>query len=382
MDLRFQLPSILVTTLLVAGCAELSLSLNPNPPPTEVLQAKQITEEIKEIANTNDVTALRIARQELSAKEADIINQASELIKQKQYGSALNLLRTAKRHLPDSTRIQNLFVKVDAEVNALERSTKHKLLIIEAENVLQQLALSQELESLADTDRTIASHYLYLQKEAKKLSDKLIQCGKSVHSIEQPHQGLRCLKLAKQLNPEQDSDALKPQVELLEQALALKEAKMLEEKEHNHALLNKRAKTKASKAPAPLRVLRPSSVKRINRKESAQFILIDDIKHNVKTGELKTAVQKWRELPQEIRDKEEAQTVKAQLDEKITPRINSLLQKGQTLYKRERFAEARVTWLNILDLDPGHEQAIAHLERTSRVLDKIEELKESARRQN
>jgi tetratricopeptide (TPR) repeat protein len=68
----------------------------------------------------------------------------------------------------------------------------------------------------------------------------------------------------------------------------------------------------------------------------------------------------------------ESSRLKAQLDSTIRQHIDD----GNSLYGRGKFEEAVGSWNRVLELDPDHELARTSVERATRVIDKLKQLRE------
>jgi tetratricopeptide (TPR) repeat protein len=92
-------------------------------------------------------------------------------------------------------------------------------------------------------------------------------------------------------------------------------------------------------------------------------------------GELQKAREIVSKLGKMDPNNPEVQQLQQRLNEAISATVNQMLEQASKLYREEKIEEAEKTWKGVLELDPANKQAKVGMERATRVLESLRQLK-------
>lgn len=269
--------------------------------------------------------------------ESESIQQVEKLRKERRYNEAENLLRQRQQIYPGSTKLRELLEPLLNERRRERQLIEDQLLITRLTMQHQQLPLLSQLAKSESDDLIITSNLRQMEREWLRSRRQLSACGER-RLKNAPDTAEKCLRLALAIE-ENESDRTR-----------------LTQIENNRADVERKAQ-QAKKTAQINQLLEQAHSRRKNGEHYSALILLKQI--------LRLEPKSNRAL---------------KLKEKITRELSgytqSILTAGETLYQKGQLKGAIAAWNTLLLLDPKHQQAREKIERTQRVLDNLQQMRE------
>ncbi|MEI6125719.1 MAG: hypothetical protein WCQ99_04110, partial [Pseudomonadota bacterium] len=104
--------------------------------------------------------------------------------------------------------------------------------------------------------------------------------------------------------------------------------------------------------------------------------LMADFKKAYEEKNLAKAQQLMQQLAKLSSDTKELQELKKQFAADVAEHVQCLMKEGVTYYSRQHYAQALGVWKEAQSLDPKNVQLLTHIDRASRILEKLQNLRE------
>lgn len=283
----------------------------------------------------------------ISTNEADIIQRADKLRKEKFFSEAEHMLFQARINNPDSIKLQKALRQVMIERHRYRQQIEDQLLITRVTFIQQQRPLVAQLAASESDDRMISARLNHMNSEWFKSRQQLSECGKRRLKSD-PKTAEKCLKLALSIS-EKKSDR------------------------RRLSQLNE-SQTEAKNIARHQKVLAEKNAQQLER-EIKITQLLEEAHSQQQAGEHSKALNLTEQILKLSPNHASATLLEEQLNNELTELTDKLLTKGEQLYQNGQFKEAIVTWKTVLTLDPKHKAAAEKLKRAQRVLDNLKELR-------
>jgi hypothetical protein len=378
-----RLPSLLLLSQLVA-CTRLMTPLEHNEQMAYWLDQHEFAKASALLATPSSEhdQLQKTLNTKISQYEQKIISDAELAVTDNHWATAFDLYQQALKHLPNSLVLQQASRALRNRHSEQLAKLDQDRLIAKGEWLLKDLAISQ----LADTSITdswfsanpLADKY----GEATELATQLTQLGK--HALGQKDLALaaRALPLAWQLSPADNTKALQEELQAM---LKSQEPRPAASKPLNPA-------TTAPSSTLP-KVMEPSpSTESSQAGKTATTGLAEAAQEQKKTkhmlAEFKNALKKMdfaeaRQLMGKLAkqgvDSAAFAKLSKQLDDQVAEQVTHLTETGVNYYSHQQYGEAMKAWKTAQTLDPNNQQLIAHIERVTKVLEKLQDLRNKRR---
>jgi tetratricopeptide (TPR) repeat protein len=288
-------------------------------------------------------------RSQLQAKakafEQSTVKRADELSAQSRWGEAVALYRDAIDKIPQSGALRAAFQQLRQRQAQRVEQLNVDQLIGKARWVERALPVQVSIVNTDPGDWSARRALSRLREEAADVAQELTQIG--LEALKNNDLGLagRTLPIASRLSPDPVAARARDQLN--------------------------------SEEAAQVRVLRSLQERGLDQmREQESRKLLGDYRQAVRKGDLRRARLIMTRLqdfdgqnPAVVR---EGASLKSQLEAEVKRQMDE----GNSLYGRGKFQEAMTTWSRVLDLEPENEQARASIERASRVVEKLKQLRE------
>jgi len=301
--------------------------------------------------------------------EQQVIAEAEKSVATTDWGEAFALYRVALSRLPDSTPLQqgqqHLRQRHAAHVDQLELDRA----IAKGEWTLKDLEISKVAE--ANNSGGWLGRYVLNRKiaSADERGRELAEHGKRALERQDLTLAKRILPLAMALSSSLESKALNAQ---LQETLKEQELRILAEQQRI--------------AEAQLAVQRIRSEQQ-NDKERATFSSHEQRKAKRLMAEFRNASRernfaKAQQLMSQLEalgvDSQEFQKLSKQLTSDVARHVKHLIETGATHYSQQRYEAAMNVWKHAQVLDPKNEQLTARIKRATRVLERLQNLRDKS----
>jgi hypothetical protein len=267
------------------------------------------------------------------------------LAAQNRWADALEAYRSAIDKLPQSQVLR-------ADLQEFRRRQAQRVEELEVDQLVARARWIERAlpvqESIVTTDpgNWDARHELdQLRKEAADVADELTRVG--LKALENNNLGLagRTLPIASRLHPN-------PTAERARDQLGFEEAQQIQAQRRSQ----------------------DNAMGRLRNQESRK--LLTDFQQAFRAGDLRRARLLMTRLQDLDGQNREVIDEGARLKNRLDTVIKEHMDEGNSLYGRGKFQEAMARWNKVLELDPENEQARTSVDRASRVIDKLKQLRE------
>ncbi|MCF6283508.1 MAG: hypothetical protein L3J28_15125 [Candidatus Polarisedimenticolaceae bacterium] len=270
------------------------------------------------------------------SSEADLIQQADRLRKQKLYAQAEQLLFQARTNNPDSIKLQKSLQRMMAERQRYRQQIEDQLLIARVIFIQQQRPLMVQLAKSESDDRMISTRLNHMNSEWLESRQRLSSCGERRRKSD-PNTAEKCLQLALAIDPQKSDRKYLAQIE-------------------------------AERADAANLHLEEEGARKIRE-------LLEQAKKRQQSGEFYHALSLLKQILELSPGQPNAILLEEQIKKEFTELATERLTTGEDLYQKGRIKEAIAIWKRLLKLDPKHKPAQEKIERAQRVLDNLQQLR-------
>jgi tetratricopeptide (TPR) repeat protein len=360
----------------IAGCASLPASTgNANDQidywlsRQEYGKAAAILASLKESpspATSNLEEVQEKIKSHIASYEQQVIAEADQAVATSDWGAAFALYRVALSRLPDSRPLhqgqQQLRQRHAAHVDQLELDRA----IAKGEWTRKDLEISKVAE--ANNSGGWFGRYVLNRKiaSADERGRELAEHGKRALERQDLTLAKRILPLAMALSSSVESKALNAQ---LQETLKERESRILAEEqriaEAQLAVQRIRSEQQNDKERATFNSHEQRKAKRL----MAEFRDASHGRHFVEAQRLMSQLETLGVESQEF------QKLSKQLASDIARHVKHLIETGATHYSQQRYEAAMNVWKQAQDLDPKNEQLTARVKRVTRVLERLQNLR-------
>ena len=302
--------------------------------------------------------------------ESERIRQIEQLHKQKRYSDAENLLIETKKHYPYSYKLKQMLEQLIIERRMERQLIEDQLLVTRfTMNQQQQPLLTQLVKSESD-DLMIASHLQQLKHEWRESRPQLSACGeRQLKSA--PETAEKCLRLALAIEEQTNDRKRLTRIENDRAEVELKAQQAQAEVEHQaqQAQAEVEHQAQQERAEIELQAQQKRKAARISR-------LLEQARSKHQSGEHYDAILLLQKALKSDPESSQVLKLKKEITAELAGYTQSLLSAGETLYQKGEHEGAIAVWKTLLILDPKHQQALEKIERTQRVLDNLQQLRE------
>ena len=358
-------PALLLIALLLplfSGCKEISsLNLGQDQPgdlqqlleQNEFARARRLTARYPAI-DTTEMQA-RISTEE-AAYEDIIITRAGELEAEDNLLEAVQLLSNTLQNIPNSKRIREYRNRLDKERLEKLRANEGRQLMARSEYVLNQKKLYQQQHNLQSPSMVQHWQHARNDREAEELAKQLRIQGEHASREDDLQTAMEYLQLSQKLH---DTPEVR---DLLDKLAATKDSR--QKSVRKQAGLKKAGKQ--------------NSLKQRQAKETRK--LVETTRQALLTEDLVMAQATFNQIPSPANKSSEVAVLREDLDRAVTTRVTQLTSRGDSEYRADHVNTAIRTWSEALQLDPENQNLKERLERASRVLARLEQLKQQQKK--
>lgn len=280
--------------------------------------------------------------------ERTVLEEARRKQEKDELGAAYKVLDLALRKVPDSIKLQQAHAALREQQAERMREIEERLLIADAESLLQKASLWEERAQVKTNGSDGAQARTQAEQVRAKLKTartRLMECGLRALNDNKLERAGKCLTLAQQIEQKED----------VAQALT-----RLNEKK---ASLTRQVRAKKQRTQEAQR-----------RKESEQ--LLTQLREAIAAADLPEARSALSKLDGLGVQSQELADLRRALNNAVSAEVEALLERGNALYRDEKVREAKAAWEAALVLDPANERIRASIERADTVLKKLQELQQ------
>lgn len=369
--------SIVVIAALLQGCAVPSFLRPPTIDEINELIARQeFGEALQELHDIPDAhpdresyRALEVEVRTLAEEYAGVMISRSQAIEDEgDWTSAIALLVEARQKYPMSERLDQaegaMLDRQKSRLNAVDDN----LVLFRAEMLLQELPLRQEIARIDPYNLTARRYVADIQEELSSIVERLCEFGENAFEEGEPFSAESFISVAARI---EETPRVAQALLRLESEKDLRAAEEMEE------------------------------IRRIQEAEAATASIQEEARRREEEARIQGEKERrQRQLDQRLREVREAldqqklldarrllnaaeilspgsstiQTLREELQQKITRQVDILLRRGNELYTNGHFEQAKLSWVNARELDPENETVSAQLERVDRVLANLREI--------
>ncbi|GAB6141182.1 hypothetical protein JCM14076_19110 [Methylosoma difficile] len=341
---------------------------------------------------TEDNILQKTLAEQINGYEQKTINSAETAAAENHWPQALALYQQALEKLPASQALQQASQALNNRYAEKREKAEQERLIAKSTWLIQELAISELTAPSASSDWLATDNLSQQRTEAAQLTEQLCHLGE--HALAEKNLALaaRVLPLAEQLSPNARSQALQVQWQSLvkeQESQTTKQAPVIEPKpEPPKAQPSPAVETaaipKPTKTTEPPSPPTPSSKSAIPDTEMAQEQkknkrMLADFKKALNRMDFAEARQLMETLAKQGVDSAAFAKLSKQLDEQVAGQVKHLTEVGVNYYSLQQYDEAMKVWKQAQTLDPNNEKLGAHIERVTKVLEKLQDLRNKRR---
>ncbi|MCF6322897.1 MAG: hypothetical protein L3J89_01000 [Gammaproteobacteria bacterium] len=319
-------------------------------------QAKMVLSHVPEShADYSSVSALiaGIDKQAI-VYEQQILEEGRALEKTGEWYRAKQYYQTALNNIPDSEKInsafQSLHFKQYTRVDALELD----LLVLKAEWLSNTISIQKELALITPGNWLKESRWKRDKEKSEKIAELLAERGRVALEQDDFSNAEKLLSLAWELNPAPMIGELKQAVEEGQQLLVKQQAE--NERRQQQVVIESRRKMREI-----LNVSLLESIENHDLTKALDYV-----------GRLK--------LLGNLNESEVA--LSQELNLLLDKQVKESIALGVEHYGLGRYMEAIGAWKNALALAPDNKQALEHIGRAERILEKLQRLRDSKKEES
>jgi len=326
----------------------------------EYARARQLTSKYPSL-DTQEVQT-RVTREEISYEEK-IYSQAHELQSGNDLLGAVQLLSAALQKVPHSTSLRELRNTIEPERIKQLQTNEQEQLIARANYILDQRQLYDHQTNLESPSLGKRWEHTRNQKEAVKLSERLLKHGQQALQDDNPELAKICLQLSQSLHKTQEVDALLADIHTEDEAY--KQAA--------------RQQTRLAQKKAKRRKAQDRKKEQQVQKNKTE-VLLAETQQALAEDDLQVARAAFVQIPPSAVTDSEVLATQDNLDQAVDVRVKKLMTTGDAQYRADDVLLAVRTWTKALSLDPDNLELRERVERANKVLARLEELKRQQHR--
>jgi len=318
----------------------------------EFARARQLTGKYPAI-DTPELQAL-ISMQE-AAYEDSASTEARTLESENNLYGAVQLLSGVLQKVPNSNMLREYRNRLEKERLEKIRSNERHHLIARAEYILNQEMFYQQQHKLETPNLIQRWGQTRNDRESETVAKQLRIHGEDAFKENDLQTAMECLQLSKQLDNTPETR------ELLDKLIATRDSQQ--------KVVQKQASLK--------------KVKKQNRLKQRQAIktrqLLEATQQALSVNDLPVARANFIQIPSPSSKSSEVSEVSAiqeDLDLALRKRVTQLTSRGDSQYRADNVDAAIKTWSEALELDPENQNLKERLDRATRVLARLEELRQ------
>ncbi len=288
---------------------------------------------------------LQDVRSEADAYDEQQASKVQAKIIEQDWGGAYKLLNESLRKYSGGEKIQAAEREFINRNAVSLRELYARMLLAKAEWLLQSEKIQQAINATQVREKPESSNILP-SPERKAIAQQLFDFGKAAYNEGN-------LNLANDLYTM--SDRLDPTLDIGRARAQLDQLRYQRIQEQQQVQQAQQQKT------------RLQTQRRIKK-------LSNETEEYLRTGDLVAARVWLSKLRATDRHSKEYEKLRKKLTEKMSSRIDTMIQRGNTLYSNNRYEEAILVWKNALELDPNNSKIQANIARAERILKRLNEL--------
>jgi tetratricopeptide (TPR) repeat protein len=297
-----------------------------------------------ELKNRQD-TVLELAH----LYEKKVSDDIEKMIKNKQWGKALDLVDQASKNYPDSMLIYESSEKLHQQQLQHIEKLEQRVLIERANWIQKALPLYKTLVNTDPRNKSLENYLEQLEYEAELLAEQLTWLAEE--AIERKHFKTARLRMtmANNLSPEKQRTELLNRINQIntEKSKIVQNRKMASERREQE------------------------------KKESQhQQALFDNIERSYSSGWLAITKSLINQLVEKVQQTPEIIELKYDVDKAIEYHVDFLFSQANKLYEEGQFEQSIEKWQEILIYEPENKLAQEHIQRAEKVIEKITQLRE------
>jgi len=285
--------------------------------------------------------------------EQQVRDKGGELEKAGEWHRAKQYYQAALANVPDSEKIKSAYQALSLKQSERVTTLELELLMLQAKSLRDTVSIQNELALITPGNWLKESRWNRDKEESKKIAKLLILSGGEALELGELQHAEKLLDLAWQLDPTPQIDELKTQLVKQQQQV-----------------LNERLQSQAENEHKQQQVI-------IESRKQMRKILNVSLQKAFDNHELVKALDYVARLKLlgELNESEEL------LAQKLTVRLNQqvkeYIDQGVEHYGLGQYEKAIEAWEGVLALDPNNEQALEHIGRAERILEKLQRLRDS-----
>ena len=292
--------------------------------------------------------------------EQQVRDKGGELEKAGEWHRAKQYYQAALANVPDSEKIKSAYQALSLKQGERVEKLELELLMLHARWLKDTVSIQSELALITPGSWLKESRWKRNKEESKKIAKSLVRHSEEALELGELQHAEKLLNLAWQLDPVPQIDELR--------ALLVKQQQVAAEQQQQ--VLNERLQSQAENERKQQQVI-------IESREKMRNILNVSLHNAFENHELVKALDYVARLKLlgELNESEEllAQKLTLQLNQQIKKHLDQ----GVEHYGLGQYKKAIEAWEGVLALDPDNEQALEHIGRAERILEKLQRLRDS-----
>lgn len=269
----------------------------------------------------------------------DTLRRAQQLTKNNQWQEADDVYHHGLEKIPDNKSLESAYLDFSKQRERYLNTLHYQLFIHKARWLNKSAGLQRELVRATPHDSTATRALQQHEEKVQRIYPELLRCGMDSLNLNELELAEQCLLLAEQLQPGGKSLAILNQVQ------------------QQLGLLEKRQPATA-----------------VPRQTDE---LVDLSKQAMEKNNLKQAQKLFNQIPAKDYPLASVKQFKKVLEERIANNISQGIEMGRKLYSQGEVENALAVWNDLYELEPDNEQLASHIERATRVLNKLKMLKKN-----
>ena len=292
--------------------------------------------------------------------EQQVRDKGGELEKAGEWHRAKQYYQAALANVPESEKIkaayQALSLKQGERVAALEL----ELLMLQARWLKETISIQRELALITPGSWLKESRWKRDKEESKKIAELLILRAEEALEQGELQHAEKLLNIAWQLDSMPKIDELR--------VLLVKQQRVLAEQQQK--IMNERMQSQAENERKQQQVIIESRIR-------MRKILNVSLNKALDNHELVKALDYVARLKL-LGELDESEVLLAQrLTSLLNQQVKEYIEQGVEHYGLGQYKKAIAAWEEVLALDPNNEQALEHIGRAERILEKLQRLRDS-----
>jgi hypothetical protein len=278
--------------------------------------------------------------------------QAAELLARNEPAAALQVVDQALVKIPASARLQDLKSNLRQEIERRKNAAERALLISRVTYLASQLQGNRELALLREPSWFGNWRLEAMADALAAYRPALLNCGRQALAAAENEVAERCLQLARDIEASETVDLL-----LAQARIEIPEPEPAPVVESIPEPLAEVKKTRPAPPPGP-----------------SPAELESKLQEEIARNDLRQAYATLAELEKTPEAAELWRNYKTRLDQIRVRLVAKYLEDAANQYRGNRIAQARETWLRVLDLEPDNQTARDKIARADKVLRKLRDL--------